>query len=234
MFRLWKQDFWIFTLIALLTGVPSLLLVILDHEWSAFLALPHFSIDSLVLVLDVFLTAVATAAILGLLAQDDANVSRLIWRNIRIHTWPLAKLWFYIVLIMLGPGILCAMAFALFTPFRAAQPLALLVLSFYISLSNAIAGPLVVAEGIGARAAFRRNWQMMRGYFWYVFGCYMFLVGPTEFIRWLISSANDHQPFTAAQIIFRCGEMILGPLWLILSWVVYLRIKEADAPLPAI
>jgi hypothetical protein len=104
----------------------------------------------------------------------------------------------------------------------------LLIFSVIVAKS-VLASPLIVIKEVRARAALKQSWQMTGGYFWYVFGCNLVLFGIYYFIEWLfklagISASVLGIPGSIAGLL----EQFVGPPWVILSWVIYSQIKEAE------
>ncbi|MCE0496860.1 MAG: glycerophosphoryl diester phosphodiesterase membrane domain-containing protein [Methylacidiphilales bacterium] len=100
---------------------------------------------------------------------------------------------------------------------------------FLLLLKYALADPLVVVENMGARQALKRSWEMTKGHFVYVLGCYLFLWGGTWLIDWPLGKL-DVDRLTGVDFIFQLIRSLIDTLWVVMSWCMYLRIKAADQP----
>jgi uncharacterized membrane protein len=150
-------------------------------------------------------------------------------RSIVKNMWTLCRLYVLIALIAMVPlivigGILVALKM------RAGSPATVVLFGMYlIMVKYALADPLVVKEGMGARAALKRSWQMTRGAFWYVLGCYCFLLAVQQLLNWLFASIRfPSGPAGLSGLLVNLTKEVVSPLWIIVSWVMYNQIKERD------
>jgi hypothetical protein len=71
---------------------------------------------------------------------------------------------------------------------------------------------------------------MTKGHFWYVLGCYLFLVLLAGLFQWLVTSPApvEHTGVNLAGLSSHFGEKLMDAMWVVLSWCMYLRIKEEE------
>ena len=245
MFYLWMRNFWIVTLVAFATGLPQLGLTHLADSFSVNTFLPgqvptwFFPLTTAVLltslVVGFILTAVATAAILGVLSRPatEPNPWPAMRRSIAKNIWTLCRLYLLLTVIAMIPGLIMGMILATLKATAASPVVMLFFVIYLIMIKYALADPLVVKEGMGARAALKRSWQMTRGAFWYVLGCYLCLVAIEQLLHWLFASTHfTSEPAGLSGFLFDIADEVTSPLWIIVSWVMYNQIK-AKEPEPA-
>jgi hypothetical protein len=232
MFFLWVRNFWHLVIIILVASTPT---IVFEHyerfprhprlsgTLAAFVMIGSFS--SLVLI------AAKVAAILGLLRQGPReNVDyQAIWKSVKESTWTLFRLTFLIAII----AILLATPFALIMRITGPNKFLILFLTsfFLVLVKYALADPLVVIENLKAWPALKKSWEMTKGHFGYVLGCYVFLWFCDWSINWAVLSPVDAPESSLGWAWFpaHLAARIVDSLWLILSWCMYLRIKETGA-----
>ena len=234
MLFLWVRNFWYLVALTLITGTFAIFLECLDNygqaQRSLLLPLLGMSVPLGGLLLD----AVNAAAILGLLRRQSLGKTAgvAVWSSIETYTWTLFRLIFLIGIIAV-PFIAAMVGVVLIL--KLGQIAFLIGFAFFlIFLKYALADPLVVVENLRARAALKRSWKMTKGHFWYVMGCYLFLGAGEWLINWLMAlplpDADAKTSWVGIPVEF--GSKLIDSMWIILSWCMYLRIKETDAPLP--
>ncbi len=88
----------------------------------------------------------------------------------------------------------------------------------------------MVVDQLGAREALKRSLKMIKSYFWYVAGCYLFLGSLEQLIEQSVASPvhGANSGANGAQTLLQAGLNLLAPAWIILSWCMYLRINQAN------
>jgi hypothetical protein len=230
-FYLWMQNFWIVTVVAVATGLPQLALSHLQLTLASMPESPvRITISFAGIAADLLFPAVSTAAILGVLTRPATESAS--WpamrQSIAANTWTLARLYFLIAVIAALPMVLIVFAVAELK-IKAPSLLAVWFFALYLILVKyALADPLVVVEGMDARAALKRSWQMTRGALWYVLGCYAFLAVLQMILRWLFAPTNLRSATSGwSGLLADVAEEVVAPLWVIVSWVMYNQIKAA-------
>jgi hypothetical protein len=226
-FYLWLRNFWWVTVVTLVSGVPDLF-------WKDFSQQNHPTASGalrlvwfLETLLSLILNTAGSAAILGLLgksAEQDAWTA--IWSSIQENTWTLFRLFLLILLIVMIPVVVVSFLAAYLAR---VGPLIALVLAFFyfIFIKYALANPLVVVEKMNAWQALKRSWELTRGHFWYVGGCYLFIGGSIWMITWLVTSPSStrfHEMPWPVQVFLQ----LIEPIWMISAWCMYLRIREVE------
>jgi hypothetical protein len=179
------------------------------------------------------LDAAKAAAVLGLLRRGpQENMEyEAIWKSVKTYTWTLVRLSILIGLI----AMLLAIPFALVMRIVGPSKFIILFLTtfYFFLVKYALADPLVVMENMNAVNALKRSWEMTKGHFWYVLGCYLFLWLGGWLITWAILLPVDAPDSSMgwAWLPVHLGARFIDSSWLILSWCMYLRIKEAEAQL---
>ena len=180
------------------------------------------------------LEATKAAAILGVLRRDSPQSTALGAANssIQKYTWTLLRLMILIGLTFIPMLVLISIVVRVLGANKYAVVFAL---GFYLVLIKyALAYPLVVIENLKARDALWQSWEMTKGHFGYVLGCYLFLGLSQWLIRWTISSPinGSDSGLSWAWILVQFCLMLIESLWIVLSWCMYLRIKEVDSIAP--
>ena len=203
-----------------------------------------FSVFSLLMVLiDIAIAAMVAAVILGVLKAPSPAGWLTIKVSIRSYTWRLIILSILLAIIAClvtipfsfiiafygfsatehGPGIVAHNYFIDFM-------IMLMAILYLLFVKYALADPLIVIEGMGPLAALKRSWQMTRGRFGYVLGCYVFLGTAEYFIGALLRNYESPHRFTWVKAIELLITSVLTCYWILLAWCMYWRIKQADAP----
>jgi hypothetical protein len=239
-FYLWVQNFWIVTVVALATRLPQLglshlqLMLAPIPSSPAHVAPGFYPVSAAVSFASfaalLILAGVSTAGILGVLTRPatESDPWPAMRRSIAANTWTLARLYFLIAVIAALPMVLIVVAVAELK-IKVTSLLAVWCFALYLILVKyALADPLVVVEGMGARAGLKRSWQMTRGAFWYVLGCYAFLAVLQMILRWLFAPTNLRSATSGwSGLLADVAEEVVAPLWVIVSWVMYNQIKAA-------
>jgi hypothetical protein len=195
------------------------------------------------IVVQIVVEAAATASILGLLKSPASGTAAwaTIGASVRRYTWPLiilAILLSIIACLVMIPASLLAVFLAgnghppgassymlgLFSMFGA--------ILFLVFAKYALADPLVVVENLNPLRALARSWRMTRGHFWYVLGCYIFVGTAEYFLNQLAAHFELPQQFTWIDAIDCFTSSLFTCYWILLAWVMYLRIQAADSPGP--
>jgi len=225
------RNFWYLAVLTLVIGT----LIIFLARFGNFHHPPHSHPSGLIMTLGLIgpfgrllLDAVTVAAILGLLRKD--SLEKTAWAaagsSITNYTWTLFRLLILIGLIFIPFALLIGLAVSIL---GANKFILIFAIGFYLVLIKyALADPLVVVENLGAWDALKRSWEMTKGHFRYVMGCYLFLGLGAWLIIWLISL-----PFPDADnemsLPVEFASHLIDSLWIVLSWSMYVRIKEAEA-----
>ena len=181
--------------------------------------------------------SLAAAAILGVLKSNTPGVSTWTALNesVRRCTWRLIIISMLLALISIAiilPFELVLLAFADFRTHQFSYVLdfitVLVAIIYLVFIKYALAYPLVVVEGLGPLAALGRSWQMTRGRFWYVLGCYVF-VGTAEYFLTQLPQFEPANCFTWLNAVENLISGLFACYWIVLAWVMYTRIIEADA-----
>ena len=229
------RKFWYVAVITLVIGTPIILSQDFGNYRVAAYLHPPGIVQALRLVglfVSLVLLAAKTAAILGLLTAD--RLENKVWKAVRscvkIYTWTLFRLNILIGLI----AILVAIPFGLVMRVTGSSAnITLFVTGLYLVLVKyALADPLVVVENLNARDALYRSWEMTKGHFWYVAGCYLFLGFGEWLIHKLMGPSLNGTDRGSVWILVQLGLRTIDSLWIFLSWCMYQRIKEADAIAP--
>jgi hypothetical protein len=233
MLFLWVRNFWYLVILVLVIETPLLVCSHLTHipVLKAHTG-PGPFLATILLFGSVLLGSVKTAAILGLLRKESLGKTFVaaVGSSIHQHTWTLLRLMLLIALTFIPFALLISIIVRLM---GANKFMVVFAMGFYLVLIKyALAYPLVVVENLNAKDALVQSWKMTKGHFRYVLGCYLFLWLGQWLINWRLpwnlngSSSGlgwDHIPL-------QLGVALLEPMWIILSWSMYLRIKEVDAP----
>jgi hypothetical protein len=229
---LWVQNFWYLAALVLVIGMPSLVFAhigeVPSHSHPSGLAL-ICEITGLFLWL--MLDAAKAAAILGLLRRESLQKTALevVSSSIQKYTWTLLRLMILIGLTFIPVGLLISIVVHIF---GANKYVVVFALGFYLVLIKyALAYPLVVIENLKAGDALWQSWEMTKGHFWYVLGCYLFLGLGQWLIHWTITSPVNgaDSGLGWAWLPVQFGIKLFESIWIILSWCMYQRIKETDA-----
>jgi len=167
-------------------------------------------------------------------AGEKANLVA-ICSSIKKYTWTLVRLMVLIGLTFIPFGALISLIVGVIGKFVANKFVTVFVIGFFLVLIKyALAYPLVVVENLAAWQALKQSWKMTKGHFFYVFGCYLVLWS----IQWIFTRAIESPvngvdyklslPWLSVQF----GELLVDTMWIILSWCMYLRIKEAEVTAP--
>jgi membrane-anchored glycerophosphoryl diester phosphodiesterase (GDPDase) len=100
---------------------------------------------------------------------------------------------------------------------------------FLVFLKYALADPLVVTKNSRARESLRISWHMTRGHFGYVLLCYLLLGGVLVVVGYFTPEFGAQGTFgMLADVVLQYFNGVLGTIWIVLAWVMYVRIKAAD------
>ncbi len=158
-FRVYRQNFWPFLVIALLAAIPSFLGQ-LAFPWTLPLALSSVGPRLLLALLGYALSIVAQGAIVCTVAQQylrgRVDVIECYRRAFR-RAIPLLLATLVFGLMLVGSGILILLLVGI-------------PLFFYLLASRFFFSPAVVLEGMGPIAALKRSRDLVRGSWWRVFG----------------------------------------------------------------
>ena len=180
------------------------------------------------------------AAILGTLktAATGSGQWPAIKSSLRRYTWPLVILAFLlgiIAIVITVPFTFLILAISSpsnhneATPYIAAFLSMLVAVLYFVFAKYALADPLVVVEDLNPLAALRRSWQMTRGRFGYVVGCYIF-VGTGEYLLiMLFQYLESPSAISWLNGVDAILNSALGSYWTFLAWVMYIRIKSTGA-----
>jgi hypothetical protein len=236
-FYLWVRNFWYLAVFTLLTDTPALFLTPANSAPGQHQAPYAFVLTLLLLVGFVLLSAIKTAAILGLVRKESPDEAgwRATWYSIHHYTWTLFRVKILIGLIAISVCLVALVvvirgALLTFGPSRFA--VAMVTVLFLFLLKYALADPLVVVENLGARAALKQSWGMTKGHFWYVAGCYLALGLLGYSVSWVIGPGIGNTSGLGEKM----GRMLLALLnssWTIMAWIMYLRIKDEDEAVPS-
>jgi hypothetical protein len=227
------KNFWFLVAVTCLTHIPNVFMEMYPFPIKHSFSLPLFLYANVTFIAPVILIAANTASILGCLKRDPTQRTILgpAWQSVRAYTWTL----FRVSLLLVCVAIVCALPFGLIMRVFGVSTFTIWLLTvFYLVFAKyALADPLVVLENMTARAALQRSWKMTKGHFGYVAGCYILLGGLQWLLHTLLSSPLDDaskQTFTyfMVRLYLDCADS----LWIILAWVMYQRIKEADSQPP--
>jgi hypothetical protein len=233
---LWVRNFWYLVVLVLVIGTPVFVFEHYDHFPR------HSQLSAIALLfglIGLFSTFVLipakAAAILGLLRRESPRetVFAAVCSGIHKHTWTLLRLMILIGLTFIPFGLIISIVVHLF---GANKYVLIIGMGFYLVLIKyALAYPLVVVDNFNAGDALWRSWTMTKGHFWYVLGCYLFLGLGQWLIHWTITSPvnSADSGLGWAWLPVQFGLMLIDALWIILSWCMYLRIKETDAASPS-
>jgi heme/copper-type cytochrome/quinol oxidase subunit 4 len=174
------------------------------------------------------LDAAKIAALLGLLRRDSLQKTALeaVRNSIKKYTWTILRLMFLIGLTFIPFALVIYIVVNLL---GAHKYVIIFGMGFYLVLIKyALAYPLVVTENLKAGDALWQSWEMTKGHFRYVLGCYLFLGLGLWLIRWTITSPVNDPGFglSWAWMLVQFCLMLIELLWIVLSWCMYLRIKE--------
>jgi hypothetical protein len=235
MLRLSTKHFRLLVVIGTVQATPSLasgivvyLGATLGMKYLAFLALP-------ILIITLILQAVCRAAVLGVLSAPAPELALTSMRTaIRTRTWTLVRVSILLALIAIPIELLSVCFAAMFAGFKLPGIFAfisiMLGVLFLIFLKYALADPLVVTKGTNATESLKASWQMTCGHFGYVMLCYLLLGGVLAVIQHLTPKLTSY--VTAELIlaaIYTLASAVLSTTWIVLAWVMYKRIIEADA-----
>jgi hypothetical protein len=194
-------------------------------------------------VVQMVVSALVTAAILGVLKPNSPEISTwtALSQSVRRCTWRLiivSLLLASLTVAIIVPLELVLFAFGHFSTALFSYVLdfisVLLAIIYLVFIKYALAYPLVVVEGLGPLAALGRSWQMTRGRFWYVLGCYVFVGTAEHFLTHLSHSFGQHTHFTWLNAVDNLIGGLFTCYWIVLAWVMYKRIVDADKQLPEV
>jgi hypothetical protein len=196
------------------------------------------------IVVEIMIEAVVTASILGVLtiSPSAAGVWDAIKGSTRRFAWRLAILMILLCLIAVVvvtiPLTLIIAIITVAAPHGSAThpegnyfvefTVALMAILYLIFVKYALANPLVVVEDMNPLPALRRSWQMTRGHFGYVLGCYV-IVGTAEyFISYFFDLSGATNSFTWAEATNHLFVSIMNCYWILLAWCMFWRIRDAE------
>lgn len=183
----------------------------------------------------ILLDATRAAGILGLLRRQALGKTAVlaVWSSIKTCTWTLFRL--NLLIGIIAVVVLGCIGWIMHLLGLGKTGLLIVVGFYLVFIKYALADPLVVVENMGARNALQRSWEMTKGYFWFVAGCYLFLGLGDWLINWtmalpLLGGADYGTNWVGVPGEF--GLELIDSTWIILSWCMYLRIKEVEASPP--
>lgn len=229
-FFLWIRNFWYLVVLTILVETPTFF-VNRNFYITAHAHPPGFiAILGQIGFLGTFvLMAAKEAAILGILRRQSlgktAQAAAL--ESIKKYTWTLFRLLLLIGIYSCGiVGI-----FALILKMLGLGRMGILIaIGFYlVFIKYALADPLVVVENLMARPALQRSWEMTKGHFWYVAGCYL-VIGFGDWSLRRFVEAPVHVSYLGFDWLAHVGFSLTDSVWIVLSWCMYLRIKATDTP----
>lgn len=230
---LWIRLFWFLVALSLVT---SLIEIAIQHAYNQLshygwsVSLPLYGMNAVILTL---IDVVKATAIFGLLKKEPSqppwpaigNTVALYWKilfGVRV---------LLVLIAILFVVIIAAVSFAL-SSFVGGESLTYFALFemaiFFLFAKYALADPLVIVEKMNAQNALRKSWEMTRGHFWYVVGCYLFLGLGLWAGHYLLWRANLENTWDGAPVLFHFGFNLTDHVWVLLAWCMYLRIKTAD------
>jgi len=227
---LWVRNFWFLAALTPFAAVPFILVGYLE-------SFPPQSYDAARIVLlfvvtciEYFCEVMITVAVLGLLKNQSLGKTAWApdWRTIETYSWPLIRLFILIALMIIlfgtavvvigmGLGLPKGIVLAVFA-----------FLSVLICIKFGLAAPLAVGETLSAVDSLRQSWELSNRHFWYLAGCLFFLaLGDGVFY---VGTTWPLQGLFWGAVLVAFVTKLLGMMWSILTWCMYLRIKKADAP----
>ena len=242
-------------MLAIISTIPSATTLLVTEYYVAFLHNINgveelgfysalFDAFALLMALIGILTAAGVAAvILGVLKTTPPATWATVSMSIRYYTWPLI-----ILSVLLGIiAFLITLPFSFVVAFYGFGSLGhgskvveqsyfikllavLMAILYLIFVKYALADPLIVIEEMEPLTALKRSWQMTRGRFWYVLGCYV-LVGTTEYFMLLpFQIYESPHSFNCAKAIDLLISGAFTCYWVLLAWCMYWRIRDAENP----
>jgi hypothetical protein len=228
------RHFWLLLALSALAAVPSEAIGLIVGGTNGGPSFADAVIGFVGVVLAVATDAIKTAAILGVLktSPSRADLVPVIRTSIRTYTWTLIRLSILLMLITFVvtiPFSLAAVALiSMHVHVFVVQILLVMIAILYlVFIKYALANPLIVVEDMRARQALVKSWEMTKGRFWYVLGCYV-LLGTAEYS---ISSVFTHfVPETPKlfEIPLDTLNDFCESVWVLVAWRMYLQIREAD------
>jgi hypothetical protein len=189
------------------------------------------------LVVQFVISAMTTAAVLGVLKspQNDSEFWSIIKLNIKAYTGTLIRL--SLLLALFASAVTMPFGFAI-AAFDLSKPtsfgLLIKLFAFFIAIlylvfvKFALANPLVVVEGKNAIDAIIDSWEMTKGRFGYVLGCYVFL-GTADYFAISLFGYVGPGGFGFIEIAGNIVAGIFGCLWDLMAWCMYQQIKACYA-----
>ena len=186
------------------------------------------------------LSIAAHAAILGMLKTPalGSEAWPVIMNSIRRYMWRLFILG--LLLGLIAGAITIPFSFLIFTfgfhsghsSYVVAFISMMAAIVYLIFAKYALADPLIVAENLNPLDALGRSWQMTRGRFGYVVGCYVFVGTAEYFLTQLLQhfERTSIHTFTWLNVVDVFLKALISCYWIFLSWVMYTRIKATEAP----
>ena len=232
MLRLSAKHLQLLVVVGLIQAAPSMLTALLtllsDKMGSKFF--PLFFVIPLVIITFI-IDAACRAAVLGVLAEPAPELKLTAMRTaIRTRTWTLVRVSILLMLIAIPIEMVCGLIALPFMSAKMPGVAAVFTLFFgvifLVLLKYALADPIVVTQGARARESLGRSWGMTRGHFGYVMLCYFLLGGVLAVIQFGAGKLHED---VALQIVLTLFSALLNTTWIVLAWVMYQRIVEADA-----
>jgi hypothetical protein len=229
-FYLWVRNFRFLAVVSILTATPDAFSRYFDDYDLQYHAMGPTTAWGMVIVLGMLFNAIGSAAILGWLRRESPEEKAWVvaCRSIDRNMWTL----FRKGLLLAGMGILMTIPLLALTAILPLKIMIVLSTSLYvIFLKYALADPVIVVENLDAIDALKRSWEMTRNHFGYVLGCYLLLAAGDEFLQWAFTPPTDGPSYVWdwAWPVAQYGLALYNCAWIVLSWQMYLRIKEADA-----
>jgi len=249
--QLWWRHWKILVLLSLLVVMPVLSLNLIQNYLSPDYTEEYVRLHSAEVARQSFIMAAVTiplsllifvigvikaAAILGVLKEPRAEIWPVIITHIRKYTWTLIRVQILLAIVPFVFGLVISIVVAASGPklISSASGVMQFVLVFFailylVFIKFALANPLVVVEGMRARQSLRESWQMTRGRFGYVFGCYVILGTVDYFLNMLFDYFDQFSPGHGIATAGHVMTELFGCLWIVLGWTMYQQIKSVDA-----
>jgi hypothetical protein len=229
MLCLWVKNFWYLIALTPFLAIPFVLVNYLESDTQNSHDAAGFIFLFIVVVMEYVIEVIVAVAILGLLRKETLGKTAwaAAWKTVKIYTWPVLRLFILFALIIF----LFALAIFMFGIMLGIEKdfvlISFCVFAFLTSILFALSPPLIVAENLNATAALKRSWKMCKIHFWYLTGCLFFLLLGDSLLYAGMTWVLDGIPWSVIPLAFT--EKLFGAMWMILTWCMYLRIKEIEA-----
>lgn len=247
--QLWVRYWKLLTIISMIVVVPAIITRYINlwltpdpsnehlhsHVHEAAIQSLLAAIVTLILSILLFIVAsMKTAAILGVLKDPQSDIWAAIKGSIQEYTWTLIKVQILLSLlawiVVIPVSIIIALGGQTVTSsnnYFLQIIFVFFAIIYLVFIKFALVQPLVVVEGRRARESLKISWQMTRGRFGYVFGCYVILGAVEYFLeRWF----GGFDLVSLGWIILSSiVNALFGCLWILLGWTMYHQIKSVEA-----